>query len=176
MENTITVFAVGTHSRQKIRNLTAVLDELGVSARLVSTNSASGVSDQPLSSDETLEGAMNRAESALLSETNATYGIGIEIGCELLSTGKYAIFCWTVVINRSGQKFEAKSHSFLLPEFHQKVLRDGNYLGDHVGEYAHISSEPAFQAVAEIIRTRALFITESVRYALIYALHDDYYS
>src|SRR5690554_1184628 len=69
----------------------------------------SGVSDQPLSSTETLQGAFNRALSARLLMPQADYWVGIEGGVEEqpgsalpegLREASLAAFAWVVVLDR----------------------------------------------------------------------------
>ena len=55
-----------------------------------SANVPSGVSDQPRSEQETLEGARNRARSAARGYPHADYWVGIEGGIE--DTGSMAAF------------------------------------------------------------------------------------
>ena len=174
-ENFPWVFAVGTESPAKNAYLREVLDELGVGAVLRPFPVSSGVSDQPISSEETLAGAENRARLALEAVPEAQYGIGIEVGYDSLPEGSYTILCWTVIVDRDGTLVKACSNPFVLPDFHQSVLKDGRYLGDHVRDYFAVASDPVTQYVAEALRGRKPFFTESVRYALIYTLHSDYY-
>ena len=170
------ILAIGTESSQKLGYLEGVLSELGIKAELKPFKAASGVSDQPITSGETLIGATNRAKAALYEFPESNYGIGIEVGYDLNSDDLYEMFCWSVAINQQGEIAKARSHSFLLPEFHQSVLKDGRYLGEYVREYFNVSPDPVTQYVAEALRSRKLFIAESLRYALIYALHGEFYS
>jgi non-canonical (house-cleaning) NTP pyrophosphatase len=167
--------AVGTVSEQKLGYLREVLYELCIEAEIFPHQAASGVSDQPLTSQETLAGAVNRAAAALNAVPEADFGIGLEVGYDSGSDGRYGIFCWAVVLDQAGQQAQARSHSFLLPQFHQSVLEGGEYLGERVREYFAVATDPVTQYVAEAVRGRKLFITESLRYALIYALHREFY-
>lgn len=171
-----TTIAVGTESTQKIGYLEEVLTELGIVAEIIPVKAPSGVSEQPFSSEETLRGATNRAQAALEAVSQAEYSLGIEVGYDRVSDNRYKIFCWAVVIDRKENIAKAKSHSFLLPNFYQDVLKDGQYLGDHVREYFDVAADPITQYVAEAVRGRKLFISESLRYALIYAFHSEFYS
>ena len=60
----------------------------------------SGVSDQPRSSAETLQGALNRACNAARSHPQADYWVGVEGGIELeqdVIAGEMCAFAWIVV-------------------------------------------------------------------------------
>ncbi|KAJ3032096.1 hypothetical protein HDV00_007983 [Rhizophlyctis rosea] len=65
----------------------------------------SGVSDQPLSDDETTAGAINRAKAALEKWPEAEYGIGIEGGAHLIPTiNRYFETGWIAIVQRSTGK------------------------------------------------------------------------
>lgn len=70
---------VGTTNKAKIAAVDEILKEYPhlSEATVSGVKTESGVSDQPKSLEETIRGAMNRAESA---KGDADYGIGIESG------------------------------------------------------------------------------------------------
>ena len=57
----------------------------------------SGVSDQPMSDAETLQGALNRASNASAAQPTSDYWVGIEGGCEE-KHGELWTFAWVVVL------------------------------------------------------------------------------
>ena len=88
----------------------------------------SGVSDQPLSDAETLQGARQRALAARRAHPEADYWVGIEGGVQpdgddLLS------FAWVVVLDAQGQVGRARSGTFLLPPAVARLVRQGVELG-----------------------------------------------
>ncbi len=104
----------------------------------------SGVSDQPMTDEETLQGALNRATNARTAHPTADYWVGIEGGCEE-KHGELWTFAWVVVINslprlrgRAGvgvNEFEewvsgkARTGAFMLPQEVAKLVRSGIELG-----------------------------------------------
>jgi inosine/xanthosine triphosphatase len=92
-----------------------------------SANNLSGVSDQPKSDQEILEGATNRARSAGREYPEADYCVGIEGGIE--DTGSMAAFAW-VVIKSSTQEGKARTGTFFLPDEVAKWIRAGKELGE----------------------------------------------
>ena len=89
----------------------------------------SGVSDQPRTDAETLQGAENRATAAMRAFPNAAFWVGIEggvqpLGEELLS------FAWVVVRGSNGKVGKARSGSFLLPPRVVELVNAGYELGD----------------------------------------------
>ncbi|RVT44970.1 non-canonical purine NTP phosphatase [Rheinheimera sediminis] len=82
----------------------------------------SGVADQPMSSEETLLGAMNRV-AALVNE-DADYRVAIEAGLD----GDFT-FAW-MVIEHQGKIGKARSASLMLPPVALAELKQGKELGD----------------------------------------------
>lgn len=82
----------------------------------------SGVADQPMTSDETLLGAINRV--AVLAEYEADYRVAIEAGLDAEFT-----FAWMVIEHR-GKTGKARSASLMLPPAALDQLQQGKELGD----------------------------------------------
>lgn len=87
----------------------------------------SGVSDQPLGSAETLEGAAIRARKALENFGHSDYGVGIEGGIEKIGS-EYFTFAWVVIASQS-QVGKARTAAFLIPEKAVKQIFQGKELG-----------------------------------------------
>lgn len=88
---------------------------------------ASGVSDQPLSRDETLQGALNRANNAKVSVPDADYVVGIEGGLEEID-GRFEVFAWVVVLHKDTIG-RAQTGIFYLPDEVAQLIHDGQELG-----------------------------------------------
>ncbi len=100
---------------------------------------ASGVSDQPMSDDETLQGALNRAANARVRLPDADYWVGIEGGCEE-KHGELWTYAWVVVLgidslprlDESGAALKtgkARTGAFMLPQEVANLVRTGVELG-----------------------------------------------
>lgn len=88
----------------------------------------SGVDDQPGSSDETLQGALNRASNAAQAIPAADFWIGIEGGVEVTSEGMSA-FAWVVVMADALQG-KARTGTFFLPPQVAQLVEQGMELGE----------------------------------------------
>ena len=89
----------------------------------------SGVGDQPMSSAETLEGAMKRAKNAQFAVPTADYWVGIEGGIQPVAEKEMEAFAWVVVL--SAQRMgKAKTASFFLPPKVVELIQDGKELGE----------------------------------------------
>ena len=87
----------------------------------------SGVSDQPMTDLETLDGAQNRAQELASSPTKADYYVGIEGGLETINNEMEA-FAWIYVIGKQTTG-KARTATFQLPKKIQELIKQGIELG-----------------------------------------------
>lgn len=90
---------------------------------------SSGISDQPMSSEETYQGAENRATNAKEKYPEADYWVGLEGGIEDTKHGM-RVFGWVAIINKNDKLGSSRSTDFILPEGVAKLVRSGMELGD----------------------------------------------
>ncbi|HEX7118037.1 MAG TPA: inosine/xanthosine triphosphatase [Longimicrobiales bacterium] len=95
---------------------------------VVAVSVPSGVGHQPLSDEETLRGARNRAEAARARIPDADFWIGMEGGVEEHAAG-LASFAWIVVRSRDREGL-GRTGVFLLPNPVAALVREGMELGD----------------------------------------------
>ncbi|MFB9864223.1 inosine/xanthosine triphosphatase [Rufibacter immobilis] len=94
---------------------------------LVAVEVPSGVADQPMTNEETWQGARNRVMNAKQAYPDAHYWIGIEGGVEELE-GELASFSWVAVC--TGDKWgKARSGMFFLPPAMTELIAQGVELG-----------------------------------------------
>jgi inosine/xanthosine triphosphatase len=93
-----------------------------------SIEAPSGVSDQPLDSHETLQGALNRSAQAQEKFPDADFWVGIEGGVEPMAQG-LASFAWIVVRSRLGLGL-SRTGTFFLPPAVAELIREGKELGE----------------------------------------------
>lgn len=89
----------------------------------------SGVSDQPMSSAETLLGAKNRALAAQHAFPKADFWIGLEGGVELVDGTDMEVFAWMYLIGPEGRHSHAKTSTFFLPPKVAELIKQGVELG-----------------------------------------------
>lgn len=87
----------------------------------------SDVASQPMSNQETLQGARNRADNASRLVAGAEYYVGIE-GGELIEDEMEA-FAW-VVIKQSTKYGKARTGTFYLPPKIVNLIKAGKELGE----------------------------------------------
>jgi len=95
--------------------------------KIDSDDISSGVSDQPMSDKETLQGAINRVNNGFQSVPAADFWIGIEGGIEY-ENGEMAAFAW-VVIKSKTMTGKAKSGTFFLPKKVAQKILEGKEMG-----------------------------------------------
>lgn len=88
----------------------------------------SGVSVQPMSREETLTGALNRARTVAEYHPEAAYSVGIEGGVEEID-GRLEVFAWVIVC--SGDAIgRAQTGVFALPDEVAQLIHQGMELGE----------------------------------------------
>lgn len=87
----------------------------------------SGVRDQPMSDEETLQGARNRVAYVKTQRPAADFWVGVEGGVAPVED-RLDAFGWMVVQNQSQEGY-ARSASFFLPPAAVQALRQGGELG-----------------------------------------------
>lgn len=130
----------------------------------------SEVSDQPMSSNETLMGATNRAHNASKLVTDADYWVGVEGGIED-ANNELEVFAWAVVKARDGKIGKGKTGSFFLPQKIAELVRQGVELGEAddivFGRTNSKQANGAIGILTDDALTRTTFYESAVIMALI---------
>lgn len=108
---------------------TAVFASAGAAIDIAGVSVESGVSEQPLTDDETLTGASNRANHARSAEPEADYWVGLEGGLEQKNDTLEA-FGWMVVLGKDGREGRSRTATFTLPEQVRQLIEKGYELGE----------------------------------------------
>lgn len=103
---------------------------LQVNFEIQGVNAVSGVSDQPLSNQETKLGALNRIKSARLLHVDADFYFAFEGGAED-NEAVLEEFAWVAIEDRSGQANQSRSASFIIPDtLRHLIINQGLEMGD----------------------------------------------
>ena len=97
--------------------------------RVIPVQVDSGVADQPMSDDETRQGARNRVAEARLKKPDADYWVGMEGGLDFFDQHLMA-FAWMVVTGPDNRSSEARSATLPLPPKVQTLVESGLELGE----------------------------------------------
>ena len=88
----------------------------------------SGVPDQPMTDQETLEGAINRTHNAQAKMPHADFWVGLEGGVQPVEDSLMA-FAWVAVLGK-GKIGKARSAAFFLPPKVVRLIHEGKELGE----------------------------------------------
>jgi inosine/xanthosine triphosphatase len=136
----------------------------------------SGISDQPMSSDETYQGALNRLE-AIRETPGYDYYVAIEGGVEDTEHGMECL-AWVLIADAKGKIGKGKTGTYILPETVANKLRAGEELGPAMDELHHTENIKQKQGTIGILTggqiTRTSLYTHAVILALIPFIHDAY--
>lgn len=110
----------------------AVHEILGKEYKVEAYSAPSLVSAQPLSDEETMEGAINRAKGCL--QKDVFFSIGLEGGVTETKLG--LMLCnWGALVDNTGKIIVASGAKILVPDEIAKQIRIGSELGQVMAEY-----------------------------------------
>ncbi len=121
------VVAVGSTNPVKVGAARRIFAQFLPDAEVTGIQVHSGVPDQPIGDEETLQGAIGRARAAL-EATVAEYGVGMEGGVTFRGDE-----CWMngfcAVVHRDGRVGIGRGTQFLLPPSIGRAVRAGGEVG-----------------------------------------------
>ncbi|MBU5593706.1 DUF84 family protein [Amphibacillus sp. MSJ-3] len=121
---------VGSLNKAKIRAVESVFS----GSIVIGEQAPSGVSNQPMTDQETLTGAINRAKYCQKSE-RGVIGIGLEGG--VMEFNNQLLLCnWGALVDQVGNVYIASGARLPLPDPISKALQTGLELGEIIDQYA----------------------------------------
>lgn len=125
---------IGSKNHAKIEAVVHAFAQLNTPAHVKGVNAPSGVSNQPMTDRETLEGAMNRARWTLEAEP-FDIAVGLEGGVDETPFGM--ILCnWCAVLDKCGRIGIGGGVRILVPDDIAEKIRSGRELGDVIDQFA----------------------------------------
>ena len=175
-----TIVAIGSKNPVKIKAVKNAFTTVwpNINWQFDSASVDSGVSDQPMTIDETILGATNRATSALKNTKNAKFGVGLEGGLQQASH-MWFDGGWIVVIDALGNKSVGSTVQVLTPSKIIERINQGQELGDVIDELfegTNLSQkEGHFGIMTKNHITRTKGYTDGVIMALSGFLHPHFF-
>lgn len=126
------IIAIGTKNPTKVNAVTNAFSQY-VKGEFISVNVSSNVSDQPLSDEETMLGAINRARNAREAE-KANIGVGLEGGLVKTEFG-YFLCNWGALVDDSMEPVVAGGARIIIPNEIGDQVFAGQELGDVMDSY-----------------------------------------
>lgn len=168
-KNPVKVEAVKEAFQKVFNNNTITIDGLAV---------PSGVSDQPLSDQETITGAMNRLNNAMSINSKADYYVSIEAGINDIE-GEMYNYAWVFIKNRENKLGKSKTDTFVLPSRVRELILEGKELGkaDDI-VFGHTNSKQTIGSIGILTNnliTRTSYYTEAIILALIPFMNSELY-
>ncbi|MBS4208636.1 DUF84 family protein [Bacillus sp. FJAT-50079] len=129
------IVSIGSKNQAKVKAVTDTLHEMGYTASIVPIDAPSNVSNMPFSDEETMQGAINRAQYCL-KHSEAELAFGLEGG--VMETAFGLFLCnWGALAVRDKDVFLAGGARIKLPEEIAQRLRAGEELGPLMDEYSN---------------------------------------
>ncbi len=101
----------------------------GVDLSFEGVNAPSGVSEQPIGTEETILGARNRAYGVRQTNPSADYWVGIEGGIITDEADNFIAVAWVVILDKTGIESKASTGTFKLPKAMAEDIRNGIEMG-----------------------------------------------
>lgn len=121
------IIAVGSRNPTKITAVRSVIDRIFPNAKVVAVEVESKVSATPLSDEESIKGATNRAKEAL-RKLNGRLAVGLEGGLRKIGS-KYFLTNWAVVVDSKGKVGVGAGSEVLVPDTLVTKIKNGQDLG-----------------------------------------------
>ncbi|UTR11431.1 DUF84 family protein [Evansella sp. LMS18] len=122
---------IGSTNPAKIAAVQSVFTD----AQVLSEEVPTSVSPQPLSDEETKQGAVNRAVYLITNNKNVSLGIGLEGG--VIDSEEGMFLCnWGALAVKGGGVYTAGGARIPLPDDIAAKIRAGNELGDVIDQWA----------------------------------------
>ena len=125
--------AIGTTNKAKIGAVEVLSKQYFKNAEFTYYKAASDVSEQPMTTEETRQGAINRARNTMAS-TGAPLSFGLEGGVTEIEGDMY-ICNWGALVLADGTVFTAAGAQIVLPEEIAQEIRAGKELGPVMEAY-----------------------------------------
>ena len=160
--------AIGSLNPTKIEAAQRAGRQVWPEAEFVAVDVPSGVADQPMNDEETIQGALNRAQAAM-TVAAADVGMGVEGGVADSPLGMFAIG-WAVVVDRNGTVGVGGSGRLPLPESIAAQIRSGGELGPVMDQFTGRHNLKHSLGAVGILTDGAVNRTEALQVAVTYAL------
>jgi inosine/xanthosine triphosphatase len=170
------IIAVGSKNPTKIRPVRKIFKKYFKDISILSYDVTSGVSEQPLSEDETYKGALNRAKAVLKKAPKAEYGVGIEGGIvkSTFGTNEKSV---VVIVDRDGNIGVGISAALFLPKKVTMHIEKGKNLTQAIDSVFGTKDVGkgigAYGVFTRGVVTRASGMEQAVAFALSRFLHKN---
>ena len=166
------VIAVGTTNTAKIQSVKLAIKRISTvcpefeNFQVIGCGVSTTVSKQPMSDQESLDGATQRALGALLLNSDADYGIGIESGLQDIGSLWFESG-WVVCVSKAGQKGIASSDRYEIRPHIVELIRSGLELSDAIEQVLGVEKVRTGSGFSGLITNNLINRTDSYVNAVI---------
>ena len=162
--------AVGSKNPIKIEAVKSAFEKVfNSNIEVISFSVASGVSDMPMSFEEIVKGAKNRASRAI-EKIDADFGVGLEGGFEDEKIGTF-LSGFIAIVDKQGIWGYAQGRGLLMPEnIVRKVKEQGKELGDVMDEMRGLKNTKQHEGCAGFMTDNLIPIQGAYEGTIISAL------
>lgn len=158
------IIAIGSNNPSKIKAVVETFNEFGKAITIESIDAPSGVSNMPFSDEETMQGAVNRAEYSL-EKTGADMAFGLEGG--VMETPFGLILCnWGALAVNGQETLIAGGARIRLPDEIAERLRNGEELGPLMDRYSKRKNVRSNEGAIGILTNGAINRTDMFRHII----------
>lgn len=125
---------------------------------------------QPMSDEETITWAINRAKLAI-DRFNTDYGIGIESGVRDYDNDYMFLTVWAAVIDKAGEVGLGSGGYHKVPERFATRVRQGEELGPVIDEYLSIDNTKQKDETNDFLVRGSITRGQAIKTALTYAFY-----
>ncbi|NCN03588.1 MAG: DUF84 family protein [Candidatus Pacebacteria bacterium] len=139
------IIFVGSKNPVKINSVINAGSETWPELQVIGIDVPSGISEQPMSDEETRQGATNRAKSVLIKglktlskekiKNETILGVGLEGGAFKKTDNELWSTVWATVFDQEGNLYESNGARFKVPEIISKRILVGEEMGPIMGSY-----------------------------------------
>ncbi|MFP4567341.1 MAG: DUF84 family protein [Candidatus Woesearchaeota archaeon] len=119
---------IGSLNKAKNEAVRNIFNKIYDNNEYLSVETDSGVRNQPLSSVEAIDGAINRARDALSKAEDFDFGVGLEGTVESNKHGMF-LLGWVAILDKKGNCGIGSSGAVLLPNYMRREIESGKELG-----------------------------------------------
>ena len=160
--------AVGSQNPVKIEAVKRAFRKAFEECEIIGISISSEVSDMPMSLEEAIKGAKNRAKRAI-KKLKADFGVGLEGGFEETKVGTF-LSGFVAIIDKKGRWGLGKAHGILMPEKIVKEVKQGKELGEVMDEITGLKNTKQHDGAVGFFTRGLISRTQSFETATIYAL------
>ncbi|MCL4831942.1 MAG: inosine/xanthosine triphosphatase [Caldilineaceae bacterium] len=161
--------AIGSTNPTKVEAACRAAAKVWPQGEVVAVAVPSGVAEQPMSDDETIRGAVNRARKALAAVDGVQIGMGVEGGVQDTPHGMF-VGGWAAVVDRDGCLGIGAGGRVLLPESIARRIRAGEELGPVMDDFSGRRNVKHGEGAIGIFTNGLIERTAALEIALTYAL------